>query len=312
MIKHLTHTNIDKKKWDDCVMHSINKIIYAFSWYLDIVSPNWEALIEDDYTTVFPLTWRKKTGISYLCQPSFTQQLGIFSTSIIDEKKVQIFFNHIPSQFKVIEICLNASNPLSSADISITKRLNHELYLGHNYDNLYKHFSTNTKRNIKKAVLSGITIRNNSCLHDIIKIFCDNKGKEMKCFDNNDYNTLEKIIQACKKKSTAEVIGAYTNDGRLCGGAVFVEGCGKYIFLFSATNKESKKYAGMSLLIDRFIHQHATEQFVLDFEGSDDKNLARFYKSFGSEEKYYFQIKQNKLSPLLKQGMRVFKKLTHL
>ena len=57
MIKHLTHNMIDKRRWDDCIAKSFNGSVYAWSWYLDIVHPNWEALIENDYERVMPLTF---------------------------------------------------------------------------------------------------------------------------------------------------------------------------------------------------------------------------------------------------------------
>ncbi|MCK4361546.1 MAG: hypothetical protein KAV70_07350, partial [Bacteroidales bacterium] len=79
MIKHLTYQQINKSKWDECIKKSFNGIIYGYSWYLDIVCKHWEALVENDYERVFPLTTGKKFGINYLYQPFFTQQLGVFS-----------------------------------------------------------------------------------------------------------------------------------------------------------------------------------------------------------------------------------------
>ncbi len=79
MIKYLKHHEVAKDKWDECIDKAFNGIIYAYSWYLDLVSPEWEALIEDDYSIVFPLTQRNKNNINYLFQPVFTQQLGVFS-----------------------------------------------------------------------------------------------------------------------------------------------------------------------------------------------------------------------------------------
>ena len=46
MIQYLEHNQIDKKKWDATVEECGN--IYAYSWYLDIVHPGWEALVEED------------------------------------------------------------------------------------------------------------------------------------------------------------------------------------------------------------------------------------------------------------------------
>ena len=56
----------------------------------------------------------------------------------------------------------------------------------------------------------------------------------------------------------------------------------------------------MSLLIDSFIKEHSREDNILDFEGSMDVNLARFYKSFGSKEVVYLQILKNNLPVIIR------------
>ena len=126
MIQFLEHKNIDKKKWDDCIQHASNGIVYANSWYLDIVSPGWNALIADDYSTVFPLTWKKKYGFYYLHQPFFTQQLGVFSNQKnITEKTIQEFLDAIPGQYRLIEIQLNTENRHSSDSNNFIHHLTH-------------------------------------------------------------------------------------------------------------------------------------------------------------------------------------------
>jgi len=53
MIQYLEHEAIDKKKWDDCINNSMADRIYALSWYLDSLCPQWEALVVDEYEAVF-------------------------------------------------------------------------------------------------------------------------------------------------------------------------------------------------------------------------------------------------------------------
>ena len=55
MIRFFENKDINKQNWDKCLEQSGSAKIYAYSWYLDIVSPNWKALIQDDYTSIFPL-----------------------------------------------------------------------------------------------------------------------------------------------------------------------------------------------------------------------------------------------------------------
>lgn len=53
-------------------------------------------------------------------------------------------------------------------------------------------------------------------------------------------------------------------------------------------------------MIDSFIKEHSREDNILDFEGSMDVNLARFYKSFGSKEVVYLQILKNNLPVIIR------------
>jgi hypothetical protein len=48
-------------------------------------------------------------------------------------------------------------------------------------------------------------------------------------------------------------------------------------------------------LIDRFIYDHAGKKLTLDFEGSDIRNLAFFYSSFGAEIEQYPSLRLDRL-----------------
>lgn len=72
MIYFLENEQIDKQKWDKAVKNSDFSIVYAMSWYLDVVASGWSALVEDDYKTLMPLVSNSKMGIKYLYQPLFS------------------------------------------------------------------------------------------------------------------------------------------------------------------------------------------------------------------------------------------------
>ena len=55
----------------------------------------------------------------------------------------------------------------------------------------------------------------------------------------------------------------------------------------------------MFLLLDSFIKENSQKNITLDFEGSNDENLARFYKGFGSKECVYLQLRRNRLPFLI-------------
>ena len=65
-IRYLTRREIDTTKWDHCIDTAGNGLIYAYSFYLDHMARNWDALVLNDYEAVMPLTWNSKFGIRYL------------------------------------------------------------------------------------------------------------------------------------------------------------------------------------------------------------------------------------------------------
>ena len=145
MIKLLKHNKIDKKRWDDCIKSSFNGNVYALSWYLDIVHLEWDALVENDYERVMPLTYSKKFGMSYMFQPFFVQQLGVFSISQLSQDDVENFINAIPQQYRLIKYRLNSYNKVDYESENIVSHRNVELDLIYDYQTLYNNYNNNTK-----------------------------------------------------------------------------------------------------------------------------------------------------------------------
>ena len=297
MIRYLQHKEIDKSKWDDCLQSSPNKIVYASSWYLDVVSPSWEALVEDDYKSIFPLCSRRKYGFDYLYQPHFTQQGGLFSREPIStEEKLKAFLDAIPTKFKLIEINLNSGNEISSfKNNNFNKRKTHHLELNSSIDELRKQYSENLKRNLKKAKQIDQKIELSNEIELIIELFRNERGKDIKQLGEKEYQTLIQIVSEASRRNLVEIISTKNEAGKLTAGAILLESYSSYIFLFSATGPESRETGSMALIIDHFIEKHQQENKVLDFEGSMDDHLSRFYKGFGSQEIVYLQNIKNTL-----------------
>ncbi len=303
MIKYLSNDNIDRRKWDEAIARSFNGIIYAYSWYLDIVSPEWDALVKDDYKSVMPLTWRKKYGINYLFQPFFTQQSGVFSSEKSDAGLVQQFLEAIPKQFKFVEINLNTynfSNLSNLSSFSVKSNLTHELDLIESYESIEKNYSDNLKRNLKKARNNKLQSVLSNQPEPVVKLFRENRGAGISKLKEQDYKVLIQLLYQAIHRGKAQVINVMNERNELCAGAFFIESNNKAIFLFSGLSEEGKTLGAMPFLIDSFIRQNAEKNVTLDFEGSNDENLARFYKSFGSRECIYPQVKINRLPIPLK------------
>ena len=290
MIRFVKYADIDKSRWDECIEKAINGKVYAYSWYLDIVCREWNALIEDEYIAVFPLPSGRKFLIEYIYQPFFTQQLGVFSSKHLTPAVVREFFDCLPKRFKYIDINLNTLNKTDHLNCKLIPQLNHELDLIFSYPDLLQNYAQNTRRNLKRALQSGISLSSSPTPDEVVRLFRQNRGKHLTHLTDDEYTILLRLIYACIHRGIAEVIGAYSDHNELCAGAIFVRSHGKAIFLFSAVNANARSNGAMSLIIDYFIRQNAGSQLTLDFEGSNDSDLARFYKSFGANTLIYPRI----------------------
>lgn len=103
----LTNNDIDIDKYDESIRKSLNTTVFAYSWYLNIVCPDWCALVYDNYNIVMPLT---KVSVCAVDLPPFVLWTGIFSDHLLSESESEMFFNSIPSDFKSVKINLNKFN----------------------------------------------------------------------------------------------------------------------------------------------------------------------------------------------------------
>jgi hypothetical protein len=292
MIRFFNHNEIDKNAWDEVVKSSRFDIIYAYSWYLDAVAPNWNALIEDDYKIIMPLTHRKKWNISYLFQPPFAQQLGVFSKLTVTQVDLEKFIKAISEYFRFIEINFNQINNLSNTTFDIKANLNYELHIYADYNLIRKNFSSNHKRALAKFAASDLELTEDADPDAVIQLFKENRGKSF--FKENDYQILRKIRDELSSRKLIKVTGVLKR-GKLIAGIYWVKSSNRWIFLFSGSDEEARASRAMFGLVNDFI-QKINKGEVVDFEGSNNPDLARFYKGFGAVEKLYYSFRLNNLT----------------
>lgn len=288
-IRHIKNKEIDRVRWDQCISSSKNGLIYAYSWYLDIVAENWDALINKDYTIIMPLVWKKKFLIKYIYQPFFTQQSGIFSLSELTPEIIETFINAIPKKFKFVSLNLNSKNKLNSLDLKINN--NYELSLNKPYEELFVNFRKKTKIDIRKAEKNNLTINNNIKSHELIKIKKENLNVNIQ---EKALKKLELLIEYCLKKKCAKIYGVYDKK-KLLSAAFFMFSHNRTYYLISSTNSEGKNKRASFFLINAFIKEHAGKNLILDFEGSNIPGIARFFEGWGAEISPYYRFEYSKI-----------------
>ena len=297
-IIYTPYHQIDKTKWDSCIENAENGLIYAYSYYLDGMAKNWDALVLNNYEAVMPLTWNKKYGIHYLYQPPLTACLGIFG-NVVTAEMVNAFLNTIPAKFKFWDIYFNPGNFFSLKDFTLNERSNFVLNLKEDYEKMYSAFRDNIKRNIKKSDQYQLSIEKDIEIAEITTLV---KGQAINfsSITENDFIRFENIFHLIFKMGKAETYGVYTKGAELIASAVFFFSHKRAYYIMVGNHPNGKTMGASHTLLNAFIKDHAGQDIILDFEGSDISSLAFFYSSFGAVEEKYSAIQLNKLPAYLK------------
>lgn len=305
-ITFVTNVEINPVKWDRCISSSFNGILYAYSWYLNIVSDDWCALVLDDYKAVMPLPAKRKFGINYLFQPFFTQQLGVFSTEKLNSELVERFCLAIPKKYWFIEMNLNIFNKLNPIpSFHQDEYPTYQLDLINSYELIHKSYSSNTKRNIKKANAQKVKILTAVTINEFIKFAKENLSPKVENLTEANFASLRMLIATLVKYKAGEIYGAFSAKNELCAVAFFASAQSTSIYLMGTSNALGFENKAMFLLIDHFIQKNSEHNTTLDFEGSQIEGIARFYRGFGASQSKFPVLKKNKFPFLLAAARKI-------
>lgn len=293
-ILYLRHHQIDKQKWDRCIDTAPNGLIYGYSLYLDHMASNWDALVLNNYEAVMPLPWRKKFGVRYIYQPVFTAQLGVFGKNIGKDLVIE-FLRSVPRTFRYWDFSLNHHNELTD-EFPFHHRVNYVLDVNADYTTLYNNYRQNIKRNIKKSITYKCRIEKDIEVEPITEL----AKQQSSSATQNDFERFKKLFSHLKEKRLAKTYVVLSDNGQLLASAVFFFSHNRAYYILVGNHPNGRTLGGSHALVDAFIKDHAGQNLLLDFEGSDIRNLAFFYSSFGAVEETYTAVRFNKLPWYLK------------
>ena len=293
MIVYLKNPEIDREQWDNCITASQSIKPYAFSWYLDIMAPGWEALIDDDYDSVFPLPGFSKFGIYYITTPIFLQQLGAFSPDKPVENVIYEFIEYMPEFYKFVDLCVGQK--INYKGYKTIERSNYELDLSARYEKLWDGFTSDCRRNIQLGAKKKFELDSNVSPDELINLFVWNKGIKLRGIKIRDYDRLKSLMNYCINNNKGKIIGIRTARKRLIFGVFLVQIPGSITILFTSSTPESRDKRTGYFVINEIIKENALTETILDFAGSSIPSIASFMESFGSVNNPYYRIYRNQL-----------------
>jgi hypothetical protein len=295
-MKLIKHNEIDLSEWDKTIENSDHPLVFAQSFYLNAVCPEWKAIISNDHKTLLPVTESKKLGIKYLIQPPFTPQLGVYGNT--NAKIFNECFDLLKSLYKFISIELNAGN--NSFHSGKSKKT---FVIDLEKDPAY---NSNTKRNISKAIKSNLKVEEipNSQILVLSKKFIDPFLKNKLKLPLKHIKIFSQLLCNAINENKLKCLVTKNENGEILAIAHFIFNSKHAVYL-KGTSFEKEK-GSMHLLMDTAIKIFLKKKVRnFDFGGGQIASLAQFYSGFGAQEveyKIYFYNKLPKAISWLKKA----------
>ncbi len=291
MISWINRQEIDLEKYNACIENSEQSLLYAYSWYLDIVCTDWMVMIYEDYDAVMPIPIRKKYFLKYVYPPFWMLQLGIFNQG---QKEVENqFITELLDKFRFVELHLNSRNKMVSSNYIETKYFQ-ELNLSSDHEKILSDYQSDRKKDLRKADKFELKTKWDDSPEVLIQLFKNNVGRRTPEIKDNDYQNLLKLIQTCIEKSSGQILSVYQEEA-LVASAFFLKHKDTVTILCSSTDFENRNNGANTFLIDQAIQKYSQSFSVFNFGGSSMTSVAQYFKSFGASTVSYPMIYKRKV-----------------
>lgn len=290
--RYIKRTELDTAKWDRCIDNAPNGLIYAYSWYLDHMAENWDALIWGDYQAVMPLPWKKKWGIRYLYWVPFAQQLGVFANDRPARLLVHPAIKEVHKHFRYGDLYLNYANEGLSAAQRMTNLV---LDLNQPYDTIAGVYKSDLQKNLQKAAKETPAYERNIALSTAAGYFQQSYQEQIGTITAGQYQQFEQLCRLVQQNGELLLRGAMDREGQWLATALLLKKGQRMYLLQSTTLPKGRKISANHWLLDQVIREFAGTGMILDFEGSDLPGVAHFYRNFGAREQPFYTYHFNRL-----------------
>jgi hypothetical protein len=296
-VQIINHKELDKVIWDKKICASASPSFFMLSWVLDILHPNWDALVYLNYEAFMPIPKGQKYGLTYVFQPKFIRSLSIFNET---EDQRELIIRAFKETYSLVNINLDFELKESNSNGVFQK-----LSIPSSCELLQNAYSKNALRVISKLDVE-IEYKLFYDAGTFIEFF--KKIKNIKSLKSNSYTKLNQLINETLKRENGKLIaGFYKGEMIACGFFIFF--LKQVFFLKGTVNKIGREKGAFYGLID-FVLQSLIGRFEhFDFVGSNDKGVSDFFRKFGAQDFNYSILKYNTIKTPIKQLTNLYLKI---
>ncbi|MBP3586569.1 MAG: GNAT family N-acetyltransferase [Paludibacteraceae bacterium] len=247
---------------------------------------------------VMPYLIRKKWWMTYILMPQETQLGGVWISPSFSSYAEQIS-QYVAQELQAMKLhyyyqhyCIDNPCPsyLESLGFKIKKHTTYRIEELEDLDSVIKRFSKNQKRNLQKA-LSLHAEHDSLSAEQFYRFHTDCLKARRRNISYTREFLLVLYIKA-QRLNQCQVLSIHNADGEVYAAAFLVWDSQCMYYLIPCFAFEHKDSGASSLLVLEAIKLAREKGVAFDFEGSNKRNIAKFYKQFGSKPKTYFSVKK--------------------
>lgn len=289
---YLKNNQISKDLWNKSLNKCINANTYCYSWYLDTVANDWDAIVSEKYDILMPLPISGKFHFN-VYQPLLTPKLGIFYSREISKTELNLFVSKLPQNIKNIKLNFNKFNTIS-LNKNILKKETYSIDLYSNYIDLFNNYSNYIKHNLENAKNKKYYVINGIAPNEIIAFLNKTNYYE----NTKNYDILRRVLSLTTLRRLSKVTAAFSEKNELIGIAIYILSANLIdLVVASAISNDEEIYA---LLFDKFFQINANKNLTLNLEIYNNDLIERTLRELGSKKYYFGQLSIRKKPLLLK------------
>ncbi|MEL6924528.1 MAG: hypothetical protein AAFO94_10815, partial [Bacteroidota bacterium] len=282
---------IDKVKWNSCVHYANNGNVFGYMWYLNNTAKDWDGLVEGDYESVFPITW-KETGWpkrKVFQQPTLIREMGPYTIHAISRKRIQLFMEAIPETYQDVRVRLSEQiGHVTDLDFTKVERVNHQLLLTEQYETIADQYQSDFFRLLEKATEAQLRPSGTLKPEKLIDFYKRYNQKEMGSEQN--YHAYLRIMYNVLHRGWGFASGVEDGAGELMAVSFFVYSHNKVMRLFSVASPKGKENGALAYAYDLLVRSHAGRPMILDFNTISDNPIPL---SMGAQENIYYELSRS-------------------
>lgn len=266
--------------WDVIIIKEKDNILGSLVYYLNKVNDGFE-IRKAPLTQNNGIIYYYPKGLKYDRKLSFEHKVADLIIDEIEKLKIDSFRQYFYYEF---------TNwlPFYWRGYSQSTRYTYRIEDTSSMESIYKNLNGNVRKHIKKAK-NLVTVKRGMESADFYKL--NEKTYKRQCMDiPYSFELFEKLYDNLTKNNCMEIFYATDENKNIHSAALFAYDKNSVYYLMSGSVEEFRDSQSLTLLLYEGIKLANKLGLSFDFEGSMKKNIERFFRQFGAEQKQYLDI----------------------